>query len=174
MQPKAARFPNPVLTLALAGVMLALAVSLPPGAGQAAPEDKVIAAGRLKLAGRTMSCRGTPTLLSYTFWDYAGADKDNRRIILNPKKLEGLPEAVRLYVYAHECGHHIYGTRETRADCYAVQRGVREGWLDRHGMDQVCEFIVPHAPDWVHPPGPKRCRLMRACFDKAKPPSARR
>jgi hypothetical protein len=168
----AARFPAYVLTLALTGAALA-AVTL-PDAAPASPEDKVVAAGRLRLAGRTMSCGRVPTLMSHTFWDYGGADKDRRRIILNPTKLKELPEAVRLYVYAHECGHQRYGPREIKADCYAVQRGVREGWLNAGGMDQICEFIIPHPPDWVHPPGQKRCRTMRACFGKAKPPSAKR
>lgn len=139
---------------------------------QASPKEKIVAAGTLKLAGRRMSCGRTPTLMSHTFWDYGGAKKG--MIILNPSKLNGLSDAVRLYVYAHECGHQVYGPRETRADCYAVERGKREGWLDQSGMDEVCTFISAHPGDWVHPPGPKRCEIMRACYAKAKPPRASR
>lgn len=155
--------------LSLAALLMVTPVAPEP---EASPKEKVLAPGRLKLAGRTMRCRRTPTLISHTFWDYGGAKKG--MIILNPTKLEGLSPAVQLYVYAHECGHQIYGPRETRADCYAVERGKRDGWLDRQGMDDVCTFIEQHPPDWVHPPGPKRCEIMRACFDKAKPASARR
>ena len=139
---------------------------------EAAPNERIVAPGTLKLAGRRMSCGRTPTLISHTFWDYGGAKKG--MIILNPTKLDGLSDAVRLYVYAHECGHQVYGPRELRADCYAVERGKREGWLDAAGMNDVCAFIEPHPGDWVHPPGPKRCEIMRACFEKAKPRSARR
>jgi len=138
---------------------------------QAAPKDKMLAPGKLKLAGRYVRCGRTPTLMSHTFWDYGGAKKG--MIILNPSKLEGLSEAVRLYVYGHECGHQVYGPRETRADCYAVERGKREGWLTNTGMNEICTFLEPHPGDWIHPPGPKRCEIMRQCFDKAKPRRAR-
>lgn len=139
---------------------------------QSKPKGKVVAAGTLNIAGRRMSCGRTPTLISETFWDYGGAKKG--MIILNPTKMNGLSDAVRLYVYAHECGHQVYGPREIRADCYAVERGKREGWLKEEGMEEVCSFITPHPGDWIHPPGPKRCEIMRACYDKAKGPSAKR
>jgi hypothetical protein len=48
-----------------------------------------------------------------------------------------------------------------------VQRGVRYGWLDAKGMDQVCAFISTLKGDAVHPPGPRRCELMRACYAAA-------
>lgn len=158
------------LALALAGAMAALFHQ--PGALRAAPEDKVVAAGKLRLAGRSMSCGRTPTLMSPTFWDYGGARKG--QIILNPIKLAELPDAVRLWVYAHECGHQIYGAGEIRADCYAVRRGRREGWLDAGGMTRICHFLKDHPGDWVHPPGPKRCREMTQCFRDADPHRASR
>ena len=42
---------------------------------EAAPKEKLLAPGRLKLAGRSMACGRTPTLMSHTFWDYGGAKK---------------------------------------------------------------------------------------------------
>lgn len=156
----------------MAVVVAALSQTATVPEARATQEDKVVAAGKLKLAGRWMSCGSTPTLMSPTFWDYGGATKG--RIILNPRKLEALPKAVRWWIYAHECGHQIYGARETKADCYAVERGRRKGWLDTSGMEAICAFITPHPGDWVHPPGDKRCAQMRACFDNAKPPRARR
>lgn len=157
----------------LAVLVIAAAMALPADLSlEAAPREKVVAAGTLNLAGRRMSCGRTPTLISHSFWDYGGAKKG--MIILNPTKLEDLSESVRLYVYAHECGHQVYGPREIRADCYAVERGKREGWLDEAGMNDVCSFISAHPGDWVHPPGPKRCEIMRACYNKAKPGRASR
>ena len=154
--------------LAACSALLALA----PAGLDAAPKEKVLAPGTLKLAGRTMTCGRTPTLISHTFWDYGGAKKGI--IILNPTKLEGLSEAARLYVYAHECGHQLYGPKEIRADCYAVERGKRDGWLNRSGMNDICTFLEPHPGDWVHLPGVKRCEIMTKCFDKAKPRRASR
>ncbi len=156
-------------TAALACLLTAgtFAWALAPAGLDAAPKEKVLAPGTLKLAGRTMSCGSTPTLISHTFWDYGGAKQGV--IILNPTKLEGLTATVRLFIYTHECGHQVYGAKETKADCYAVNRGKRKGWLTRSGMTEICAFIEPHTGDWVHPPGPKRCEIMTKCFDKAKP-----
>ncbi len=158
--------------LAGLGAAAALAVPLAAHAPEAAPEGTVLAPGKLRIAGRLMRCKRTPTLISRSFWDYGGAKKG--MIILNPSKLEQLSGAVQLYVYAHECGHQIYGGRETRADCYAVERGKREGWLDSAGMNQICTFLEHHPGDRVHPPGPKRCQIMTKCFAKAKPRRASR
>lgn len=164
------------LSAAILVVLLAAGagVAVSPAADRlhAASQDKLVAAGKLKLAGRSMRCGRTPTQISPTFWDYGGATKG--KIILNPVKLAGLPEPVRWWIYAHECGHQLYGAREIRADCYAVERGRREKWLDSNGMDSICEFLKDRRGDYVHPPGPKRCKLMRQCFDKAKPQRASR
>ena len=122
-----------------------------PSVLDAAPKEKLLPAGKLKLAGRYVRCGRTPTLISHTFWDYGGAKKG--MIILNPSKLEGLSESVRLYVYAHECGHQRYGAKEVKADCYAMQRDKRDGWLTKDGMNEICTFLKPHPGDWVHPPG---------------------
>jgi hypothetical protein len=152
-----------------------LAGALLPGEAPAQSDREIIAAGKLKVAGRTMSCGRTPTLISRGFWDYGGAGGAGRKlIILNPDKLATLPEAVRLYVYAHECGHQIYGPNEPRADCYAVRRGKREGWLTGEGMKQICSFLKDHPGDYVHPPGPVRCEKMMKCFDPKTPQRARR
>jgi len=161
------------LSLLLFAAIASAALAMPPGAAQA--EQEMVAAGKLKLAGRTMRCGKTPTLISRKFWDYGGAGGAGRKlIILNPDKLATLPDAVRLYVYAHECGHQIHGASEPRADCYAVKRGRREGWLNRDGLRQICEFLKDHPGDHVHPPGPVRCKKMIKCFGGAKPRRAGR
>lgn len=152
------------------------AIAMAPGF--AAPESdaranqKVIRAGKLVLAGRSMRCGQTPTLMSETFWDYGGSGKG--MIILNPTKLETLPPTVRLFVYEHECGHQLMGRSELKADCYAVQRGRRTGWLTAEGLMEICAFFRDHPSDSVHPPGPERCVYMSQCFEKAKPPRASR
>lgn len=160
------------LSLCLALALSGLAWLALPTAPVAAPEDKTIAPGKLKIAGRIMGCGRTPTLISNSFWDYGGATRG--LIILNRKRLKTLPGAVQLYVYAHECGHQIYGVSEPRADCYAVKRGRREGWLSKRGMEQICHFLKDLPGDHVHPPGPVRCKTMTACYKSAAPQRARR
>ena len=82
-------------------------------------------------------------------------------LILNTKKISGLSTQVKLYIYSHECGHQFKGADETKADLFAIRRGVKWGWLDAQGMEDICAFISQLKGDSVHPPGPKRCDIMR-------------
>ncbi len=157
---------------ALGVVLLALAGGAQSAPADDAPQQKVIRPGKLQLDGRSMRCGGVPTIMSHTFWDYGGSSRGT--IILNPTKLETLPPIVRLYVYEHECGHQVRGPDELKADCYAVQRGRRSGWLTAEGVQEICDFFGAHPSDSVHPPGPDRCRVMMQCFERAKPPRASR
>jgi hypothetical protein len=82
---------------------------------------------------------------------------------------------VQLYVYEHECGHQMHGASETRADCYAMQRGRRDGWLTPEGLAEICEVFKGHPTgDSLHPPGPERCAAMTKCFEKAAGPKRAR
>ncbi len=53
---------------------------------------------------------------------------------------------------------------ETKADLFAIRRGVKWGWLDAQGMEDICTFISQLKGDSVHPPGPKRCDTMRKYY----------
>ncbi len=133
---------------------------------QVGPSARIVPYGQLKIAGRRVACGRRPSVMDPTFDSWGGAYPDQRYIILNPRKLRGLAPAVKLYVYAHECGHQFRGYDEDTADCFAIRRGVLRGWLDDTGMDQVCRFISTLKGDYVHPPGPVRCTRMRACYKK--------
>jgi hypothetical protein len=87
-------------------------------------------------------------------------------VILNTKKIEGLSTEVKLYIYSHECGHQFVGADETQADLFAIRRGVKWGWLDAQGMDDICTFISQLKGDAVHPPGPERCETMRKYYQQ--------
>ncbi len=77
------------------------------------------------------------------------ADDDN--LILNPDMLKDQPATVRIFIFKHECGHLTVGDSELVADCFAVHQGVREQWLDRKGLGQVCESFGGD-PRNRHPP----------------------
>src|SRR4030042_1918702 len=76
------------------------------------------------------------------------------------------PRQVQGLIYYHECGHILLGQSETSADCYAVKRARREGWLNDQALDDVCAVfnIAGHGP--VHPDPQARCDQLRQCFAK--------
>ncbi len=127
---------------------------------------KIIPAGKLKIDGTRLICGRRPTVLDPTFDDYGGAF--NGFIILNPRLLKRLPRQVKLWVYSHECAHQFRGHDEATADCFAVERGRRRGWLKASGMKQICKFIWNAPATNMHPPGPERCKMMKRCYKGAK------
>jgi hypothetical protein len=130
--------------------------------GEAGAEAKVIGHGELKLDGKAVNCGKRPTVLNPNFDSWGGAFPGF--LILNTKKINGLSTQVKLYIYSHECGHQFIGADETRADLFAIRRGVKWGWLDAQGMEDICTFISQLKGDSVHPPGPQRCETMRKYY----------
>jgi hypothetical protein len=128
---------------------------------------RLVAAGDLTLDGKKVICGRRPTVLDSKLDDYSAAYPGF--IILNPKLLERVPTSVKLWVHAHACGYQYRGPDPKVADCFAVQRGRRQGWLTREGLDEVCAFITPALGSKVHLPGPQRCELMRRCYDDPTP-----
>jgi len=129
-----------------------------------APESKLIPHGQLKIDGRSVNCGTRQTVINSNFDSWGGAFPGF--VILNTKKIDGLTTAVKLYVYSHECGHQWEGPDETKADLFAIRRGVTRGWLDAVGMEDICTFISTLKGDAVHPPGPKRCETMRNYYNE--------
>jgi hypothetical protein len=128
----------------------------------AGPDVKFVAHGSLKIDGRSVNCGKRPTVLNPNFDSWGGAFPGF--LILNSKKIEGLSTQVKLYIYSHECGHQFEGPDETKADLFAIRRGVKWGWLDAQGMEDICTFISTLKGDSVHPPGPQRCETMRKYY----------
>jgi hypothetical protein len=129
---------------------------------EAGPDAKLVNQGALKIDGRPVNCGKRPTVLNSNFDSWGGAFPGF--VILNTKKIAGLSTAVKLYVYSHECGHQFEGPDETKADLFAIRRGVTRGWLDAVGMEDICTFISTLKGDSVHPPGPERCETMRKYY----------
>jgi hypothetical protein len=128
------------------------------------PDGKLIAQGALKIDGKSVTCGKRPTVLNPNFDSWGGAFPGF--LILNNKKISGLSTQVKLYIYSHECGHQFIGASETEADLFAIRRGVKWGWLDAQGMEDICVFISQLKGDAVHPPGPQRCETMRKYYQQ--------
>ena len=120
------------------------------------------AAGELKIDGRKVVCGQRPTVLDNNLDDYGAAYPGF--LILNPKLLAKVSTPVKLWIHAHECGHQFRGPDEETADCFAVQRGRRSGWLTPEGLEEVCRFIAPAKGDSMHFSGSHRCDVMRRCY----------
>jgi hypothetical protein len=117
------------------------------------------------LAGRKVSCEKADIMIDRELPSEGGAG--DTTLILNPVMLNKQPPTVRLFVFNHECGHLHVGDSELDADCYAVNHGVREGWLDRKGLDQVCDSFEGAPETDSHPSAKRRCAALDRCFAKA-------
>jgi len=123
---------------------------------------KILAVGSLVIDGTRLRCGNRPTVLDPSLDDYGAAYPGF--LILNLRLIARVPTAVKLWIYSHECGHQFRGPDEEAADCFAVQRGRRYGWLTSDGLEQICRFISPAKASSMHYSGPQRCKLMRKCF----------
>src|SRR5512143_4195514 len=120
------------IALVLALVLAAAAI-LPEEEASALDQGKLVQLGLLVVAERRLSCGATATLLR----DFEGFAVSSTVIMLNMQALKDLPRPVQWLIYYHECGHIIYGPSETSADCYAVRRARREGWLDEKVLGAI-------------------------------------
>jgi hypothetical protein len=162
-----------IAVIAIPGAWLAYSItSAPPPPptieaylAAAGPGARRIEARAFAIEGVGAACGSRPTVLDPALDDVAAAHPGY--IIVNPKVMDRVPKVVRLYAYAHECGHQLHGVSETAADCYAAFRGQAQGWLTARGIEEICAFWRPHVGDATHLPGPERCALMQRCFAKA-------
>ena len=143
-------------------LLLALVVAGPEPFAVATEKDRLVPAGRLVIEGRRLSCGSTKTLIR----DFEGFAVSSTVIMLNMQALNPLPRQVQWLIYYHECGHILLGPSETSADCYAIKRARREGWLNDQALNDVCAVfnIAGHGP--MHPDPQARCDQLRQCFAK--------
>ena len=86
-------------------------------------------------------------------------------ILMNWTQLKIFPEAVHRFVFAHECSHdepEIFAD-EDAADCAAAKRGVKEGWLTKVGVMQVCAMTTKYPSDETHSTPIVRCANIKKC-----------
>jgi hypothetical protein len=117
------------------------------------------------LAGRKLSCGKADIMIDRELPSEGGAG--DTVLILNPNMLNQQPPTVRLFVFTHECGHLTVGDSELDADCFAVNRGVRDRWLDRKGLSEVCDSFEGAPETDTHPSAKRRCANLDRCFAKA-------
>lgn len=121
--------------------------------------------GTVLIAGRSLRCGNLRNVLDPGLPNLGLAAPGV--VVFNPRQLSRWPDTVRLFVFHHECGHHHVGGNELAADCWAAKAGVREGWLNREGMGQVCRSFGNGPATSTHPAGARRCASLDRCFATA-------
>jgi len=119
----------------------------------------------VSLGGRQLQCNNAPIMVDRTLPSEGAADDES--LTLNPDMLKDQPAIVRIFIFKHECGHLTVGDSELAADCFAVHQGVREQWLDRKGLNQVCQSFGGDPETDTHPSGARRCRNLDKCYAEA-------
>jgi hypothetical protein len=135
---------------------------------RASPPVTLQADGSLQIDGRTLRCGNVRNALDRRLPNLGVSVPATRLLIVNPTLLARESKTVRVFVFNHECGHHHVGASELRADCWAVQRGVEEGWLDKVGLAQVCGSFGDAPATPTHPSGARRCSNLDRCFAVAE------
>jgi hypothetical protein len=121
--------------------------------------------GAVTIAGRVLRCGSVRNVLDPRLPNLGVAAPG--LLVLNPGLLSRQSESVRLFVYHHECGHHHVGASELKADCWAVNEGVKQGWLDRAGLGDACRSFGNAPATSTHPSGARRCANLDRCFAAA-------
>ena len=111
-------------------------------------EATMVASGEFVLDGVKLYCGTRPTIVDNKLDDYGAAYPGF--LIMNMRLLAKVSTPVKLWIYSHECGHQFRGPDEETADCFAVQRGRRQGWLSPGGVEEICQFISPAKGDSMH------------------------
>lgn len=142
------------LLVALAGYAC---LSPAPAKAQAFPP------GTFAIDGIPVNCGPVVVVLNPALPDVGMADGMGH-IFLNPQALGGLPTVLKLYWFAHECGHYNVGASEVAADCWAIRTGRSQGWFPPKAFHALEAMFRNNPGDMAHPSGPRRVQNMIACY----------
>lgn len=85
-------------------------------------------------------------------------------IYLNPNVLSQMSTSMKLFWAAHECGHHVVGSDENAADCWAIRMGRNQGWFPPQTFQEMMYQFQYNPGDFTHAPGPVRVQQMMHCY----------
>jgi hypothetical protein len=133
---------------------------------------QVVPPGNLVLDGYRAECFGSRTeiISAGAGGGYAWFNWDRSAVILNDDDFRPLPTFLKLFVYAHECGHRVYGPNEDTADCFAAKVGRQQGWFPHWSFPMIVRMFANSPGDWTHRPGPARVHNIAACHADPSPP----
>ena len=159
-----ARFGRRHVYLCWVFAVLSAIVASVGSAAMAAASVQMQPDGTLQIAGRTLKCDGIRNVLDPHLPNLGMASRRRNVLILNPSRLDRYSSTVSLFVFHHECGHHHVSSDEFEADCWAVHRGLRDGWLDRRHLGSICSSFGNRRETETHPAVDERCASLHQCF----------
>lgn len=104
----------------------------------------------------------------------ATVQNDEPLILWNSDAMKGVPEIDQLFIYLHECGHHVLGhvyehgdgsKKEVEADCWAIQLMADGGMVNGTGVDAVERGRKRVQGDDTHLGGEAAVMSLRECLD---------
>ncbi|MDX2155796.1 MAG: hypothetical protein SFW09_04720 [Hyphomicrobiaceae bacterium] len=147
-------------------------IALAPAAASAA-EPTRMRDGGVAVGGRQVKCDNVRTRFDRDLPNLGAVAPEARLLLLNPGLLRRYSGTVQLFVFFHECGHTKVGASELDADSWAVRRGVRDGWLDRTGLANICRSFENAPETRTHPSGKRRCANLDRIFATVEAETAR-
>ena len=118
-----------VCRFALLAVVLVCGVA--SGVAQAFPP------GSFSIDGIPVNCGSVVTVLDPRVQD-VGMNDLRGHIYINPYVFASQPTVLKLFWYAHECGHSVVGPDENAADCWAITAGKTQGWFPPQASGASC------------------------------------
>lgn len=156
-----------VCRVALAAAALIVCATASIVVARAAPGMTERRDGALEMDGRRLRCGNARSRLDAGLPNLGMSMPDAGLLVFNPALLRRQPRTVRMFVFHHECGHQYVGASELGADCWAVKRGVRDGWLGKSALGQICRSFGNGPATFTHPAGSTRCANLNRCFGVA-------
>lgn len=149
--------------MATIGSIAALACGL---ACSPAPAQPYPAQIPFSLDGRLANCGAYSIYLDENLPEVAIARYNGYEgyIILNPLRMANMPTELKLFIFAHECGHLVLRGSEADADCWAVRLGRDQGWFVGENFKYLVDDLANSPGDFTHAPGPERLRHIADCF----------
>jgi hypothetical protein len=130
--------------------------------------------GSLSIDGRTLRCGNARSKLDARLPNLGMSIPSARLLVFNPELMARQSAIVRVFVFHHECGHQHVGGSELGADCWAVNRGVSDGWLQKKALTQICNSFGNAPQSSTHPAAAARCANLERCFTVASAETAAR
>jgi hypothetical protein len=126
-----------------------------------ASAQQVYPAGSFTLDGFPVVCGPLPTVVAQL---PDAAMNNGQAILINPFVLASFPTVLKLWAYAHECGHVFSGADEIGADCWGVTTGKHQGWFPPQAFAYLIQLFGNNPGNLTHPPGPVRIQAMMQCY----------